>query len=35
MSGHSLHPIAIHLPNVLLVGGVLVYGQGLGTIAWR
>lgn len=35
MFGHPLHPIAVHLPVVLLVGGVLVDIVSAWLVAWR
>ncbi|MGE5591044.1 MAG: DUF2231 domain-containing protein [Bacillota bacterium] len=35
MFGHPLHPIAVHLPIVLLVGGVLVDVASVWRCAWR
>lgn len=35
MFGHPLHPIAIHLPIVLLMGGVLVDIASVWRYAWR
>lgn len=35
MFGHPLHPIAVHLPVVLLVGGVLVDVVSAWLFAWR
>jgi len=35
MFGHPLHPIAVHLPIALLIGGVLIDVASVWRIAWR
>lgn len=35
MFGHPLHPIAVHLPIALLLGGVLIDLASVWRIAWR